>query len=172
MADRNNHEDSTNHNATDILYHCAQNLLSAVQLLNNDADRGNLASPRPTNRNLPLTSTVNSSAVVPVVSNVSNINSSVNVHPNPGSVQGEHRRLFGYRPPTPRRSTTSGNKKKRIVCGKNGQPIAINIKDTWTHSFVCLSNTSDDQTPSCKEKVELSMAGLGEKKIVFEKGGK
>ena len=90
------------------------------------------------------------------------------------TVQEEHRRPFGYRPPTPRSSCvqSQGSSKKRVVTGKNGRPIAITVKDTWTHSFVCLSNTCDDITPCCKQKVDLSMAGLGEKKITFDKNGK
>ena len=89
-------------------------------------------------------------------------------------VQEEHRRLFVYRPPAPRaRSSKPSNSslnKRRIVPGRNGQAIAINMMDTWTHSFV--SNTNDAQMLSCGDKAKLSMAGLGEKKIVFHKEGK
>lgn len=38
---------------------------------------------------------------------------------------------------------------------------------TWTHTFVCLSHTSDDTVPDSDYRAELQMAGLGEKRIVL-----
>ena len=93
-----------------VLQWCAQNLLNAVQLLNN------------CNTHLPDQSLSNNNRL-----------------PN-------FWLLFGYRPPNPRSSClqSRGSSKKRVVIGKNGRPIAITVKDTRTHSFVCLSNTRDD----------------------------
>ena len=46
----------------------------------------------------------------------------------------------------------------------------VTLKDTWTCSFVCLNKMYDNHTPeNCKEKVKLSMAGLGEKKRLYLK---
>ena len=164
-------EDTSN-----ILQQCAQNLLNAVQLLN-DADRSSPARVISNNRSVPteparfvLNNSLNNDASR-FVSVANNAPRTTETNRNL-SVQEEHRRLFGYRPPAPRSSVQSqpASKKKRAVSGKNGQPILV--KDTWTHSFVCLSQTCDDRTPSCKEKAKLSMAGLGEKRIMFDKNGK
>ena len=37
--------------------------------------------------------------------------------------------------------------------------------------FVCLSSTEADRIPDASEKIELAVAGLGEKKIEFDKDG-
>ena len=58
-----------------------------------------------------------------------------------------------------------------MITGRNGKPVGIPVKDTWMHNFVCLNNTCDETTPGCKQRVELSMAGLGEKKVTFNKNG-
>ena len=91
------------------------------------------------------------------------------------SVQEEHRSLFGYTPPNPRSSCTQSQRgsssKERVITGRNGKPVGIPVKDTWMHNFVCLNNTCDETTPGCKQRVELSMAGLGEKKVTFKKNG-
>ena len=147
MADDQNANDATN-----VIYNCAQNLLNAERLLNEN-DRENLRN---------TTSQLN----VSCAGNVSN-NSPCGCGQRPADckqpngidtnrvacVQEEHRRLFGYRPPAPRarslKPSNSSSNKRRIVPGRNGQPIAINVKDTWTHSFMCLGNTNDAQMPSC-----------------------
>lgn len=36
---------------------------------------------------------------------------------------------------------------------------------TWSHTFVCLSSTSQDTIPDSQERAQLQIAGLGEKKI-------
>ena len=46
------------------------------------------------------------------------------------------------------------------------------MKNTWTKLFVCLSCTSDNEVPTATAKINLSFAGLGEKKVVFQKDGK
>lgn len=46
------------------------------------------------------------------------------------------------------------------------------MKNTWTKLFVCLSCTSDNEVPTASAKINLSFAGLGEKKVVFQKDGK
>ena len=42
---------------------------------------------------------------------------------------------------------------------------------TWTHKFICLADTHQEQVPSMSERHRLWSAGLGEKKIVFRLDG-
>ena len=42
---------------------------------------------------------------------------------------------------------------------------------TWTHKFVCLSDTEFDRVLTAIEKYNLKCASLGEKKIVFQLSG-
>ena len=44
---------------------------------------------------------------------------------------------------------------------------------TWTHKFVCLAESDQEDLPSAAEKYKLKCNDLGEKKVVFEQiGGK
>ena len=43
---------------------------------------------------------------------------------------------------------------------------------TLGQSCLCLSQTSDKEVPTTSAKINLSFAGLGEKKVVFDKDGK
>ena len=38
---------------------------------------------------------------------------------------------------------------------------------TWTHTFVCLSSTSQEMLLDGDERASLQIAGLGKKKIIF-----
>ena len=38
---------------------------------------------------------------------------------------------------------------------------------TWTHTFICLSSTTQESVPHAQERAELQIAGLGEKKITM-----
>ena len=40
-------------------------------------------------------------------------------------------------------------------------------KETWTHEFFCLADCGAESAPSRSEKLELQLASLGRKKIVF-----
>lgn len=40
-------------------------------------------------------------------------------------------------------------------------------KETWTHTFVCLSDIKDFDVPSREKKRRLKDGGLGEKKVIF-----
>ena len=73
------------------------------------------------------------------------------------SVTAELRGLFNWNC----RGKTKSNKRKASSSlfrstkkGKRG--------NTWTHSWVCLSGTSDESVPDATERVTLKMAGLGE----------
>ena len=46
-----------------------------------------------------------------------------------------------------------GNKKKKVP--------------TWTHMFVCLSNTNQEEVPGSDERASLQLAGLGEKRVTL-----
>ena len=80
----------------------------------------------------------------------------------------EHRRIFGYRPSVgpfqKARSTNSRGKRG------GGSPYFI-PRNTWTRSFLCLGKKDSISPPSASEKIALSAAGLGEKRIVFHKCG-
>ena len=92
----------------------------------------------------------------------------------------EHRRLFGYQTPSSSRSGKrsgtlqrgQGPSKKMIVTTRSGDCRVFPVKNTWTKLFVCLSCTSDSEVPTASAKINLSFAGLGEKKVVFQKDGK
>lgn len=92
----------------------------------------------------------------------------------------EHRRLFGYETPSSSRSSkrsgtlqrSQGPTKKMVVTTRSGDCRVFPVKNTWTKLFVCLSCTSDNEVPTASAKINLSFAGLGEKKVVFQKDGK
>lgn len=101
------------------------------------------ASPQPpavTNRNTPSVS----SATDPLTSGAIGFQ--------------EHRRLFGFNP-----TTCQTTNKKR----KNGATSKKVKRPTWTRTFVCLGNTSEERMPTPKEYRELKAADLGEKRLTF-----
>lgn len=59
--------------------------------------------------------------------------------------------------------TPAGIQQKRKL------PTGIKLPNTWTRTFVCLGQMSDNGVPSTGYKSQLSSASLGEKKITFEK---
>ena len=82
----------------------------------------------------------------------------------------EHMNLFGFNPSSSsQKASTKAVKRKRPGYG-NKVPY-YQIRNTWTHVFVCLSSTEADRIPDAAEKIMLAVAGLGEKKIEFDKGG-
>ncbi len=132
-----------------ILRACAESLLTAVARLEGERPVGNPAQPS-------------------VISGAST-----------STALSEHRRLFGYQTPTSSRSGRpgtfkrgQGQSKKRVITTKTGECLVVPVKNTWTKLFVCLSLTSNNEVPTTSEKINLSFAGLGEKKVVFDKDGK
>lgn len=81
----------------------------------------------------------------------------------------EHMNLFGFKPSAVQKSSTKSVKRRRVGYGNKGP--YYQVKNTWTHVFVCLSSTEADRIPDASEKIELAVAGLGEKKIEFDKDG-
>ena len=62
----------------------------------------------------------------------------------------------------------------RRIRGKRATPsgrIAIPVRDTFTKPFVCLANKDQTMPPSVQEKIQLGLAQLGERKVVFERDG-
>lgn len=57
----------------------------------------------------------------------------------------------------------SGKRKKGAL--KYGSKKKMPRNATWTHTFVCLADTTQDLVPNCDERAKLMMAGVGEKKI-------
>lgn len=105
------------------------------------------------------------------------------MHPRPNSapsqtdghacdetVRSEYNRLFGYRPPAPAQG--------RMLRGLSRQSPYTNshsaqgrANSTWTRSFVCLAVAGKQTPPSMAERIDLSLNGLGEKKLTFPKDG-
>ena len=52
-----------------------------------------------------------------------------------------------------KQSSQKGGKRKKL--------------STWTHTFVCLANTTQDEVPDSDERASLQLAGLGEKRITL-----
>lgn len=127
-----------------LLRQCASSLLSACHRLERGQDETNPA----TDSNRPVPTTANSS----------------------DTAFQEHMNLFGFKPSSSvQKSITKSNKRKRAAYG-NKAPY-YQVRNTWTHMFVCLSSTEADRIPDAAEKIELAVAGLGEKKIEFDKNG-
>ena len=146
-------EDDGGGDPQQILRSCAESLLTAVARL--EGGERSLTAPTQT----------------PVARSSSPSTSSTAIE--------EHRRLFGYQTPSSsrcgRRSGSQrgqGPSKKIVVTTTSGECKVFPVKNTWTKLFVCLSRTNDQEVPSTSGKISLSFAGLGEKKVVFQKDGK
>ena len=101
-------------------------------------------------------------------SNTSQANRGSNAGTSQPSALEEHRRIFEYSPPVGSvQSARSWNSR-----GKGGGGSLYFIpRNTWTRSFVCLAKKDSRCAPSASERIALSAAELGEKKIVFHKCG-
>ena len=85
----------------------------------------------------------------------------------------EHRKLFGFKPPSHTISTFTSSVSlpsslKRL---KNGSgKVFIPIRNTWTHKFFLCASSMCFQVPTTREKIEHGLAGLGERNIIFQNG--
>lgn len=136
-----NSEDAS---AKEVLQQCARNLINVVQQLQS-CDR---------------------------VTQTSQMSPTQNRQTN---VLQEHRTLFGFVPPSGGQTRSSTNlrakyPKKRVISMPSGC-IAIPFRDTFTKPFFCLANKYQTLPPSVQEKIQLGLAQLGERKIVFEREG-
>ena len=137
-----------------LLRQCAENLLNAVTRLEN-------ASAESTSPQAPSTptSTSNSARNTPQLM----------ARRTPAE---EHRNLFGYRPPCASRSSNRPPpSKRRMVTTSSGQRISVPIRNTWSHTFVCLMKKNATSPPNAADKVNMALVGLGEKTIIFTKCG-
>ena len=98
--------------------------------------------------------------------------------PRPGDDTAieEHHRLFGFRPAAsvsggPKRPLPSGSAARRRVHPYT-RPYLGPKKSTWTRSFICLARVQQETLPTTNERITLTMAGLGEQKITFNKEGR
>ena len=71
------------------------------------------------------------------------------------------RSLFHWNP------TSNTGKRKHKASQNSGSRTKKKKIQTWTHTFVCLSNTSQEYLPDGDERASLQIAGLGEKKITL-----
>ena len=88
---------------------------------------------------------------------------------NPSSLaREEHNRIFGYKPPTTVSRNRSG---KRSATPGGSRPKYFKHSSTWSRQFICLSEKGHNHVPSATERINLLLAGLGEKKIQFPAEG-
>ena len=71
--------------------------------------------------------------------------------------KAEVARLFAPYSARPARPTTTMAPPAKRLC-----------RTTYTHTFFCLSDHMGDQVPAKNAKLELTAAGLGEKRITFQ----
>ena len=86
----------------------------------------------------------------------------------------EHRKLFGFKPPSHSKSKfiSSVSSPSSVKRFKNGSgKVFIPIRNTWTHKFFLCASSMGSQVPTTREKIEHGLAGLGERDIVFQKDG-
>lgn len=68
--------------------------------------------------------------------------------------------MFNFQPAS---VSTQRTQRKRKV------PSYVKLPNTWTHLFLCVAKTTESESPSPNYKQQLNQAGIGEKKLVFEK---
>ena len=146
-------------NDEDVLKECTQNLRVLVDRLESSSRN---ATPSP--------STLSSSGTTPTTTSVTATAASTSQprqSDRTSQALAEHRRLFNYTPP----SSTRGNcSKKRVVATKKGQ-VAVPVRETFTKTFFCLATKDADSVPNVEQKIQLSLAHLGERKLIFAKDG-
>lgn len=168
-----------------ILRDCAERLISAANSIVR-VPAGQTASSSPISEgvinnanNMSVSSTPSSVASVTTGTSTSvalPIPTVSTVHtPSSSLALQEHRRIFGYRPPATARSNRQSHV-ARFGCTSTRSMVTpytkkSNQKNTFTKTFVCLSNVNQCCPPSAAERIKLSLAGLGEQKISFQKDG-
>jgi len=81
------------------------------------------------------------------------------------TVRSEHTRLFRYRPPAPC-ANSRGIRRSPYTNAAIGR-----ASSTWSRSFACMATARHQTPPSTSEGIDLSLTGLGEKKLSFPKEG-
>ena len=83
----------------------------------------------------------------------------------------EHRSLFGYRPPCATAGRNKPPQKRRMVTTSTGESISVPVRNTWTRTFVCLTKRNAITPPTTVDKMNMALAGLVEQNITFTKNG-
>ena len=148
-----------------LLRECAQRLLETADFI------------RGTNRSTAVTSTTQTttttSSSAPVMQQTEQtMQTRPNSATNRDTVTSEHTRLFGYRPPAPLRAPRNPHANTRGIRRSPYTNAAIGrASSTWSRSFVCMATAGQQTPPSTSERIDLSLNGLGEKKLSFPKEG-
>ena len=149
-----------------LLRQCASSLLSACYRLERGETESSAAHLQSSNATTPNHSASNSTQT--------NLNSTTTNRPPANASQTslqEHMALFNFKPSSGQKSFAHSSKRKRAGSVPGGNKAPYYVRNTWTHAFVCLSSTTADRIPDAHEKIELALAGLGEKKVEFDKNG-
>lgn len=149
-----------------LLRQCASSLLSACHRLERGETESSAAHLQTSNATTPNRTASNSSQT--------NFNATTPNSPSANSSQTslqEHMTLFGFKPSSGQKSFAHSGKRKRAGYIAGGNKAPYYVRNTWTHVFVCLSSTTADRIPDAHEKIDLALAGLGEKKVEFDKNG-
>ena len=70
-----------------------------------------------------------------------------------------------------RKSSRHPYKRFRPRASLSGRKKALKPKETWMQTFICIAEADHCLIPITEEKIVLEEAGIGEKKITFDKYG-
>ena len=92
--------------------------------------------------------------------------------PNSTTVRSEHNRLFGYRPPALSRAPRNPRANSwGTRCLPYTNADIAHVSSTWSSSFVCMATARQQTPPWTSDRIDLSLNGLGRKKLSFPKEG-
>ena len=167
-----------NNEAKDLLRTCAQNLLSAVNCLENTQSQTPSGSGNQTTNECRTQGHISRQVLTPnqLGQTPTRAETTSGQLHNPSrpprrTPAEEHRSLFGYRPPC---ATTGRNKppqKRKMVTTSTGENISVPVRNTWTRTFVCLTKRNAITPPTTVDKMNTALAGLVEQNISFTKNG-
>lgn len=151
----------------DIIKSCAENLLRAVQHLQNNSGAAQTStSSTSTSITTQSNNTSQTNMVQTPTSTIPSTQASVS-----STIQGEYRSLFSFRPPSNRGSSATPAPKRRTTTSSTGKRAYFPVRNTWTRTFLCLNKTNTSKIPTASEKASMALSGLQEKSITFNKDG-
>lgn len=159
-----------------VLRECAQRLLETADFIRNTncSESQSATTTSTTASGFPATSQIPSTTAISMMHPRPNsVPSQTDGNARDETVRSEHNRLFGYRPPAPVRGRVPRGSRRRSP-HTNSRPVHSargRGNNTWTRSFVCLAVAGQETPPSTAERIDLSVNGLGEKKLTFPKDG-
>ncbi len=153
-----------NDSAKNLLRACAENLLDAVNRLENSQtpSESQTSTQNQTFSHGQLSSQTSSQGQTL---------SSCHIPTPRRTAAEEHRSLFGYRPPSARAGKIKPPPKRRMVTTSTGEQISVPIRNTWSRTFMCLTKGNAVTPPSTMDKMNMALAGLEEQTITFTKSG-